>query len=665
MKASETKLQRVIEGTNQYVVPLFQRKYSWDTKEWNTLWEDLVELYEEEQPRSHFIGSIVTMPTHSVPEGVAKFLLIDGQQRFTTIFILLSVLRDKARTSASGTLADEIEQTLLKNPFKQGHDAFKLLPTQGDRESFLSVIKSEFASTDDQIARAYKFFERKVRVSQIPDLEKLKQIIVSQLILVSIVLDRDDNPHLVFESLNAKGRALSQADLIRNYFFMKIHVDEQERLYGACWTPMQDRLGENLTECIRHFLMKDGGVIKQGEIYFALKERADEKSPQQIVEYLQEITRFAEYYARLLTPSLEPSSSISHQMHRLNRIEVTTAYPFLLNIYHDYTAGKVSEDEFAEILRILENFMVRRFVCGVPTYGLNKVFPALYAQITAYATVVDGLKEVLRTKNYPRDAEFRERFISSKFYAPGERIEKTKIILERLEESFEHLEPVPMASLQIEHVMPQTLTDSWKATLGEEWETIHDLLLHTVGNLTLTGYNAPLSNDDYSRKRDILLTSHLELNKYFSAVTEWNEQSIRQRAEVLADKALKVWSYFGSEQPEPALPLQGVRGTTPKSVTILGQTFSVSNWREVIQITLETIAELDYDRFENLLAQFPRFVGRDPARFRASRQLPNGAFMETNLSAESIHRFCLQAAEVSGLSSEDWRVEYAPTRSDR
>ena len=665
MKASETKLQRVIEGTNQYVVPLFQRKYSWDTKEWNTLWEDLFELYEEENPRSHFIGSIVTMPTQSVPEGVAKFLLIDGQQRFTTIFILLSVLRDKARTTASGTLADEIEQTLLKNPFKQGHDAFKLLPTQGDRASFLSVIKNEVVSTDDQIVRAYKFFERKVRASQILDLEKLKQIIVSQLILVSIVLDRDDNPHLVFESLNAKGRALSQADLIRNYFFMKIHVDEQERLYGACWTPMQDRLGENLTECIRHFLMKDGGVIKQGEIYFALKERADEKSPQQIVEYLQEITQFAEYYARLLTPSLEPSANISHQMHRLNRIEVTTAYPFLLNIYNDHTAGTVSESEFAEILRILENFMVRRFVCGVPTYGLNKVFPALYAQITAHATLVDGLKEVLRTKNYPRDAEFRERFISSKLYAPGERIEKTKIILERLEESFEHLEPVPMASLQIEHVMPQTLTDSWKAALGEEWETIHDLLLHTVGNLTLTGYNAPLSNDDYSRKRDILLTSHLELNKYFSAVTEWNEQSIRQRAEVLADKALKVWSYFGPEQPEPALPLQDVRGTTPKSVTILGQTFSVSTWREVIQITLESIAELDHDRFENLLAQFPRFVGRDPARFRASRQLPNGSFMETNLSAESIHRFCLQAGEVSGLSSEDWRVEYAPTRSDR
>jgi len=664
MQASETQLQRVIEGQIQFVVPMYQRKYSWDTKEWNTLWEDLLELYEEAEPRSHFIGSIVTMPTQSVPEGVAKFLLIDGQQRFTTIFLLLSVLRDKARTSTSSTLADEIDLIFLKNQFKQGNDAFKLLPTQGDRQSFLSIIRNEVSSTDDQVARAYKFFERKIRAHQVPDLVKLKQIIVSQLVLVSIVLDRGDNPHLVFESLNAKGRALSQADLIRNYFFMKIHVDEQERLYAACWTPMQDRLGENLTECIRHFLMKDGGVIKQGEVYFALKERADVKSPQQIVEYLQEITRFGEFYAKLLTPTLEASAAISHQMHRLNRIEVTTAYPFLLNIYSDYATGKISEDDFAEILRILENFMVRRFVCGVPTYGLNKVFPGLYSQVNQTCSLVAGLKDVLRTKNYPRDAEFRERFISSKFYAPGERIEKTKIILERLEESFEHLEPVPLAILQIEHVMPQTLTDSWKAALGDKWETVHDLLLHTVGNLTLTGYNAPLSNDDYSRKREILLTSHLELNRYFESVTEWNEQSIRERAEVLAAKALKLWEYFGLEQAEPTVSVQGVRGTTPSVVIILGQTFSVTTWREVMQTTLETICDLDNERFENLLAHFPRFVGRDPALFRSSRQLASGVFMEANLSAEAIHRFCLQAAEVSGLSSEDWRVEYGPARSE-
>jgi len=151
MKASEAKLQRVIEGANQFVVPLFQRKYSWDSKEWNTLWEDLLELYEEESIRNHFIGSIVTMPTQSVSEGVAKYLLIDGQQRFTTIFVLLAVVRDKAKATPDSTLCREIEQTLLMNPFKQGNDRFKLLPTQGDRESFLSVMRGEIGFTEDQI----------------------------------------------------------------------------------------------------------------------------------------------------------------------------------------------------------------------------------------------------------------------------------------------------------------------------------------------------------------------------------------------------------------------------------------------------------------------------------------------------------------------------------
>ena len=340
---------------------------------------------------------------------------------------------------------------------------------------------------------------------------------------------------------------------------------------------------------------------------------------------------------------------------------MTTAYPFLLNVYHDFSVGRLSEDGFAEVISVLENFMIRRFVCGVPTYGLNKVFAALYSQADQNPSTVTGLKDALRTKNYPRDVEFRERFVSTKLYGGGDRVEKTKIILERLEESFEHLEPVPFSTLQIEHVMPQTLTASWKEALGENWETVHELLLHTVGNLTLTGYNAPLSNDDYGRKREILLNSHLELNRYFEGVTEWNDQLIRARAEVLAERALRVWSYFGQEQSELDSLSRGVTGTTPTGLFILGERFSVSTWREVAQITLETSHERDSARFEQVLAQFPRFVGRDPSRFRSSRQLANGLFFETNLSATSIHRLCVQVSELSGMSSEDWRVEYAPS----
>lgn len=228
MKASETKLQQILEGTKQYVVPLFQRSYSWDKKEWQVLLDDLLELNEQENPRTHFVGSIVTMPTTSVPEGVAKYLLIDGQQRLTTLFIILTLIRDLAKQNDQEELADEINQTLLVNPFKKELDYFKLLPTQSDRKSFQELIKPQpeqpTPSTSDnqqisinQIQNAYTFFEKKLRGNTI-DGQALKKVITSNLSVVSIVLDLDDDPYLVFESLNAKGRPLTQADLIRNYF---------------------------------------------------------------------------------------------------------------------------------------------------------------------------------------------------------------------------------------------------------------------------------------------------------------------------------------------------------------------------------------------------------------------------------------------------------------
>jgi hypothetical protein len=555
-------------------------------------------------------------------------------------------------------MAEEIDNTLLKNPYKQGNDLFKLLPTQSDRDTFLKIVRGEPVGNDSQISRCYHFFESELKKPGIENLEKLKQIIVGKLVLVSIVLDSDDNPHLVFESLNAKGRALSQADLIRNYFFMKIHVDEQEQQYVAHWKPMQDKLDESLTEFIRHFLMKDGGMVKQSEVYFALKERADGKSQKEIIDYLAEIANYADLYAKLLHPELETSAILRQQLTMLNRIEVTTAYPFLLSIYREYTTGALSEAEFSEVLRVLENFLVRRFVCGVPTYGLNKMFPTLYAQAKQNSDFIVGLKESLRTKQYPRDTEFRERLITSKLYGPGERIEKTKIVLERLEESFDHQEQVTFDDLQIEHVMPQTLTDSWKAALGEDWEATHELLLHTLGNLTLTGYNAPLSNDDFSNKKKILAQSHLELNKYFGSVDKWDDQAIRQRAEILAERSLQIWEYFWKGHMEAPSLLQGVTGTTPNAVTIKGKRFEASSWREVQQLTLEFIAEADDERFQNIVAQFPRFVGKDAARFRAPKKLSNGLFMEANLSANAIQRFCIQVTEAAGLSSDDWRVDY-------
>lgn len=598
------------------------------------------------------------MPTQSVPEGVAKYLLIDGQQRLTTIFILLAALRDKIRT-APGTLADEIHGLYLTNQYKVGDEELKLLPTQVDRDSYRAIIQTESNNQSDQINKAYRFFEKRLNSSKSPDVSILKKTLINNLSLVSITLDKEDNPHLIFESLNAKGRPLTQADLIRNYFFMRIHAHQQEKIYESYWRPMQESLDENTPEFIRHFLMKDGGLIKQGEVYFALKDRANEHQTQvDIIAYLEKIAKFAGFYAKLINPDEEPKAKLCARLKRLNRIEVTVAYPFLLNVYQDYANNDISEEIFAECLDILENYMIRRFVCGVPTYGLNKIFPSLYAQAMQFDSLIPGLKEALKSKKYPRDTEFKERLITTPLYGGGDRTDKTKLILERLEESFEHKEPVAFEKTTIEHVMPQTPSSWWKSHLGGEWEEQHEIYLHTIGNLTLTGYNSELSNDTFPNKLVTLRESHLELNKYFQGVEGWTEKSIRQRAEALSSLALEVWKSFAPPSPSTVENNNSVTGKTPVAVTIVGEKVSVTSWRDVEQKTMEAIAELDDERFEDILGQFPKFIGREKAKFRSSRELKNGVFIETNLSAERIREFCIQATTFAGLDMDDWQVEY-------
>lgn len=655
MKASETKLQAIIEGTKQYIVPLFQRPYSWDKKEWEMLWNDLIELCEMENPRTHFMGSMVTMPTSLMPEGIAKYLLIDGQQRLTTIFILLALLRDNAKKNHQEELAEEITDTLLVNRYKKGLDYYKLQPTQADREAFSDIIHSNTKSSQNKIFLTYKFFERKLKSSNI-DGEILKKFISSNISVISIVLDHDDDPYLVFESLNAKGRPLTQSDLIRNYFFMKIPTDEQETIYAQYWEPMQEALSESLTECIRHYLMKDGTIVKQGDVYYFLKERLLEGEP---LKHLKALTTFAHYYHRLLKPEQETNKNIQQALLRIKRLEVTTSYPFLLNCYDDYSQNRISADDFVAILKVIENFIIRRFVCNVPANTLNKVFPSLYSQIksTNSTNFVDGLKSVLQTKGYPKDFEFKSRLTDAKLYANGDRAIKTRLMLEAIEQWHNHKEQISFEDANTEHIMPQILTESWKKHLGDDYEFTHELLLHTIGNLTLTKYNSELSNSDFSRKKELFKNSHLEINKYFADLQSWTKEDIEDRSAYLADIALSIWPYFGNDKVIP-YEHKRVTGTTPRSMIIIGYSFNVLSWRDVLQQTMNTIiAELEPEKFSLIMQQFPRSVGRDKKKFRETRELTNGTFIEVKRSAKDIQRLCFQVLEAIELSSEDLKVE--------
>ncbi len=369
----------------------------------------------------------------------------------------------------------------------------------------------------------------------------------------------------------------------------------------------------------------------------------------------------------LLHPEKAPHASIRDRLVRLQHLEVTVAYPFLLPVYADFARGEITADQLCGVLDVLETFVVRRFVCAVPSNGLNKVFPPLYQQVKKQPELVEGTKTILAERNCPRDDSFRDRLDSAQLYGTGERGKKTSLILSRLETALGHKELVDPGALTIEHVMPQTLTDWWKDHLGESWEETHDQLLHTLGNLTLTSYNSELSNRPYPDKRATFASSHVELNRYFAEVEHWNEGEIQRRADALTDLALTVWPYFGPARVEPVsaagapkVATVDVTSTLPQVVVFRGQRHPVRSWREVLTVTMEQILASAPDDFAGLTTQLARVVSMDPTTFGRARRLmrlSNGAYLETNMSAAAIHRTCLQALQIVGIGPDEWQVE--------
>lgn len=676
MDAAEAKIQKVLEGEKQFLVPHFQRPYSWVRNDWETLWRDLVELLDDPDAKPHFLGPIVSAPARSLPEGVEKRLLIDGQQRLTTLLVLLTLVRDRARADGQTRLADRIEDWIT-NRHDDGLDHYKLLPTQGehpadsDRETFIRLVDgTEPRPSQSGIQAAYDYFAAKLDRSDAPELEALQRTITSKLVLVSIVLDEKDNPYRIFESLNGKGRPLSQVDLIRNYFFMRLPTNEHERVYAECWRPMQQRLGEEaLREFVRHYLSRGGQVVREGDVYSTLKSTIERDASLDPLGYLRQLARYAGYYEALLHPERAKSDALRERLVRLNRLQVTVAYPFLLAVWDDYATSRLSEQSLCDLLDVLESYIVRRFVVGVPTHGLNKVFPPLYQQACDQVEATEGLdflaavKLLLAGKRCPRDDEFRKALMETRLYAGGERREKVKLVLERLETSFGHKERVDFAMLSIEHVMPQTLTEKWKAELGEDWEEDHEGLLDTLGNLTLTNYNAELSNAPFVEKKKLYAASHLEMNRYFDGIECWTAKAIEQRAEVLAERALSLWSYFGPAHGVSHVEEgdDSIKGSIPSRVVIQGQSVAVRTWAEVWLTTLESISALGTEAFDRVVAGIPRIVGFSLEDFRRTgkqRQIANGAYVEMNLNAETIYRYCVKAVELAGLQPDEWQVDY-------
>ena len=461
MQASETKFRQLIEGTKQYVVPLFQRPYSWSEKQWKTLWADVLEQSHHADGRPHFFGSIVTTPAKSVPQGVGKYLLIDGQQRLTTIQVLLAAIRDAAGPLEATLLRDRIAGQYLANAYETGDERLKILPTQDDRAAFRAIIWGQ-EIPPGRLRNCYQFFRARLERLSADELDCVHLASVDRLSLVSITCDEHDNPHLIFESLNAKGEKLTPADLIRNFLLMQVHVGDQDRLFKRYWLPIQQALDADLTEFVRHYLMKEGKILREAEVYFELKDRLASSSPAQAEAFLKDLHRHGMFYSRFVNSKDESDPEIAERLDRVRRLKVTVAYPFLLRVFDAFDTGLLNKDQVLQTLDLLESFVIRRAVCNVPTNQLRRMFPPVFdATGGPGPTFVDGLRRQLGGQRCPDDKSFASALASEPLYATSEKNTRLRLILERLERSFAHKEPADLSKASIEHVLPQTPTQEW------------------------------------------------------------------------------------------------------------------------------------------------------------------------------------------------------------
>lgn len=666
MKANESKLQPILEGVKQYVVPLFQRSYSWKKKRWQTLWDDLLEIYDEDDNREHFIGAIVTMPIEMSPEGVNKFLLIDGQQRLTTFFLILAAMRDTA-VNKDNILPEQIEDLYLINKWETGVNRFKLFPSQTDREIFSQIIERKTPSdVKNSVFTAYNFFKRKLNGKALNgkslDLNRIHKILMQQFVIVSIVLNEDENPYLIFESLNAKGEPLTQADLVRNYILMRIKdADDQEVAYRDFWLPMQANLRNEQTNFIWRYLNKNGTFVRQNAIYEAIKKRLAKKDSGEVIDSLIVMHTYSEYYTCLINPDKEPKKILRKRLHRINTWEVKTAYPFLLNIYHDYANERITDVEFCKILDMLESFVIRRFFCRVPTNILNKLFIALYSSLDV-ENIIESLQAALLRQNWPNNIEFSQSFERFPIYSSGTK--KCRHILESLEESLlENNEPVDMKypKITIEHIMPQTLNEDWEQTLGTDTANTHALYLHTLGNLTLTGQNSSMGNLAFYKKGKTFAKSSFVLNKKLAKLAWWDAGKIKQRAHDLGQVAIELWQYPRIESigQDRQYSVDDPTGYKPNNFTLFNKRHEVDTWLEMLLTVLRLLAQKHGAEFapKALAIKINKraYIVVSPDVLISPMKIEGSdLWVEANQSSKSILQLLNQTMELFGYNDDEF-----------
>jgi uncharacterized protein with ParB-like and HNH nuclease domain/predicted transport protein len=558
VKANATKLLGFLHKASQFVIPIYQRNYSWDEKQCQQLWEDILRVGSNPDIAVHFIGSIVYVEGgQSQVTLQAPLLVIDGQQRLTTISLILEALaRSVGDTEPmEGFSAEKLRHNYLTNSLEKDERFFKLVLSDTDKDSLKALIKGNDYPLEAsiKIRENFEYFAEQIKANS----KKLPEICngLAKLMIVDISLERNqDNPQLIFESMNSTGKALSQADLIRNFILMGLEPELQSELYSQFWRPMelefgQEAYGEEFDAFMRHYLtIKTGDVPRVSEVYDAFKEYSTKfEIKGGVRELVSEIRKYSKYFVAMAlggetNPIIKPLFK-----DLLQDLNYSVAYPLLIELYADYDAGVLNEKDFATAIKLIESYVFRRSICEIPTNSMNKTF----AEFSRYLVKEDYLNSIQAHlyslpsyRRFPSNDEFRTAFEAKDLYNINSRAYWLRKI-----ENFGKKELVAVENYTIEHILPQNpnLSEEWKADLGAEWEEIQTKYLHTLGNLTLTGYNSEYSDKPFKEKKEMaggFAQSPLTLNDKVREADSWNEETIIQRAKYLSNKALEIWPRF-------------------------------------------------------------------------------------------------------------------------
>lgn len=572
MDAGKQNLLNFLGQNQQLSIPIYQRKYSWTDKECNQLFEDVLRVGASTKEENHFIGSIVYMNQKAhIASPINKLMIIDGQQRVTTISLLVSALSDFLFKNPNENIMNpyNLINYYLINDKETGELRYKLILTDEDKVTLIKIIdnltqdeKLPFDKDDSKrVKENYEYFKRRIN-------EENAELIyqgLSKLLIIFVALEHNiDNPQLIFESLNSTGLELSQADLIRNYILMGLTPDEQEKLYTTYWKKIEklfEEVGSSIFDkFIRDYLtVRTDKVPTLRNIYTDFKRYS--RNFDDIEPLVKDVFKFSKYFSYIAFGK-EEDKKLKEALDSLSSMGYDVTYPFLLHLYKDYDDELLSVDEFVEIVRYTESYLLRRLICNIPTPSLNKTFARMYNEIDKENYSESYQAALILKENYqrmPTNREFGRNFAERDIY--NLRGKNKEYIFDKFE-NWNSKERTPVESYTIEHIMPQNpnLSQEWIDALGPNWDEVQKTYLHTIGNLTLTGYNSELSDRSFQEKRDMkggFRQSAIRLNVYLQDLPTWNETEIKKRTKHLISQAYKIWKY-------PDLPQE----TLDKYVTV-------------------------------------------------------------------------------------------------